>query len=205
MSLREHKKRQLRATIADTALRLFVADGFDAVPVVQVAAAAEVSKRTLFKYFPTKEDLVLHRFADHVDDAARIVRDRPQGETPLTALRFAFRTGLDHHEPTTGLCADPAVVACYRLILATPALATRLTHYLTAGEQSLTEALTLDGSRELDARVAACAISAVHRHLSESNWRAIATGSTAVERHPTAVAEADRAFTLLETGFGAVI
>ncbi|WP_329409506.1 TetR/AcrR family transcriptional regulator [Nocardia vinacea] len=66
MGLRERKKRHTRAAISDAAIRLFLADGFDAVSVVDIAATAEVSKRTLFKYFPSKEDLVVHRFADHV-------------------------------------------------------------------------------------------------------------------------------------------
>ncbi|MFD1050681.1 TetR family transcriptional regulator, partial [Kibdelosporangium lantanae] len=70
-TLRERKREQLTATIADVAIKLFLEHGFDAVSTAAVASAAEVSKPTLFKYFPTKEDLVLHRFADHQDEPAR--------------------------------------------------------------------------------------------------------------------------------------
>lgn len=198
--LRERKKRHTRAAISDAALRLFLADGFDAVSVVDIAAAAEVSKRTLFKYFPTKEDLVVHRFADHVDDAAHVVRDRMRGQAPLDALRAAFRVGLDNHEPSTGLCDMPEVLGCYRLVLDTPTLTARLAQFLTGGEVALAEALGPPG--ELDARLAASAIIAVRRNLCEANWRELADGRSAAQRHPSAVAEAERAFDLLASGFG---
>lgn len=198
--LRERKRQRTHAAISDTALRLFLAGGFDAVPVAEIAAAAEVSKRTLFKYFPSKEDLVVHRFADHVDEAARTVRNRPPGQTPLTALRAAFRAGLDDHEPSTGLCDAPEVLACYRLILETPTLTARLAQFLTSGEVALARAL--GPASDLDARLAAAAIIAVRRNLSEANWHALAHGRTVAQRYPAAIAEAERAFDLLAGGFG---
>lgn len=200
LGLRERKKRHTRAAISDAAIRLFLAGGFDAVSVVDIATAAEVSKRTLFKYFPSKEDLVVHRFADHADEAARVVRGRVRGQAPLAALRTAFRTGLDDYEPSTGLCDVPEVLACYRLVLDTPALTARLAQFLTSGEVALAEALGPPG--ELDARLAASAIIAVRRNLSEANWRELAAGRSAAQRHPVAVAEAERAFDLLASGFG---
>jgi len=200
LGLRERKKRHTRAAIADTAIGLFLADGFDAVSVVHIAAAADVSKRTLFKYFPTKEDLVVHRFADHIDEAARVVRDRKPEETPLAALRTQFLAGLDDHEPSTGLCDLPEVLGCYQLVLNTPTLAARLAQFLTSGEVALAEAL--EPQAELDARLAASAITAVRRNLCEANWRELVAGSSAVQRHPTAVIEAERAFDLLASGFG---
>ncbi|MGW6333228.1 TetR family transcriptional regulator [Nocardia rhamnosiphila] len=197
--LRERKKRRTHAAISEAALRLFLADGFDAVSVVDIATAAEVSKRTLFQYFPSKEDLVVHRFADHIDEAARAVRDRARGQTPLDALHAAFRTGLDNHEPATGLCDTPEVVGCYRLVLDTPALTARLAHFLGDGEIAL--AATLGPPGDLDARLAASAITAVRRNLCEANWREMAAGRRAAQRYPVALAEADRAFELLADGF----
>lgn len=196
--LRERKKQHTRAAISAAALRLFLADGFDAVSVVDIAAAAEVSKRTLFKYFPAKEDLVVHRFADHVDEAARTVEGRAPEQAPLAALRTAFHAGLDNHEPSTGLCDAPQALACYRLVLDTPALTARLAQFLTSGEVALAQALGPPG--QLDARLAASAIIAVQRNLSEANWRALANGQTAAQRHPVAVTEAERAFGLLDRG-----
>ena len=83
--LRARKKARTRDAIADAAISLFLAHGFDQVSVNDIAAAAEVSKPTLFRYFATKEDLVLHRFADHNGEAARVVRDRQADVSPVTA------------------------------------------------------------------------------------------------------------------------
>jgi AcrR family transcriptional regulator len=71
------------------------------------------AKRTLFAYFPSKDDLILHRFADHEDETARVVRQRSPGEAPLDALHRHLRSALGRCEPTSGLCDDPDVVAFY--------------------------------------------------------------------------------------------
>ena len=91
MGLRERKKARTRDAISGAAIALFLERGYDAVSVAEIAEAAEVSKRTLFAYFPAKHDLVLHRFADHEDEPARVVREREPGVAPLEALRRYLR------------------------------------------------------------------------------------------------------------------
>src|SRR6202162_3083307 len=59
--LRERKKRLMRQQLSDTATRMFVERGYDAVRVADVAQACGVSEKTVFNYFPTKESLVLDR------------------------------------------------------------------------------------------------------------------------------------------------
>jgi AcrR family transcriptional regulator len=139
--LRARKKARTRDAIADAAISLFLAHGFDQVSVNDIAAAAEVSKPTLFRYFATKEDLVLHRFADHNGEAARVVSDRQPGVSPVTALHRHFRAGLDRYEPVTGLNDHPEVVAFHRLVFTTPSLAGRLTRYMLEDEEALAGAL----------------------------------------------------------------
>jgi len=202
LGLRERKKLRTRAAISAAAIRLFLERGFDAVGVVEVAQVAEVSKRTLFAYFPNKEDLVLHRFADHETDAADVVRARRPGQGALAALREAFRRGLDEREPVTGLCDDPAVVAVFRLVTGTPALVARLVEFASAGESALAGALAEAGVPDLDAGLAAAQITAVRRTLATANMDAVAAGVPAARRHPEAVAAAERAFTLLSSGVG---
>src|ERR1700710_956876 len=62
--LRELKKERTRQVIAETAGELFRLRGFDEVTVDEIAQASEVSKKTIFNYFPTKEDLVFNRADD---------------------------------------------------------------------------------------------------------------------------------------------
>lgn len=193
--LRERKKARTRDAIADAAITLFLAHGFDQVSVSDIAAVAEVSKPTLFRYFPSKEDLVLHRFADHNGEAARVVRARGPGVSPVTALHRHFRAGLDRHEPVTGLSDHPAVVEFHRLVFTTPSLAGRLTQYLLDDEQALASAL--DPGPDIRARLQAAQVLAVQRVLARANWQKIADGRAADDVHPEAVADADHAFARL--------
>jgi AcrR family transcriptional regulator len=190
--LRARKKARTHDAIAEAAISLFLAHGFDQVSVNDIAAAAEVSKPTLFRYFATKEDLVLHGFADHNGEAARVVRDRPD-VSPVTALHQHFRAGLDRHEPVTGLNDHPGVVAFHRLVFTTPSLAGRLTQYMLEDEEALAGVL----GQGIEARLRAAQVLAVQRVLARANWQKIADGRTARDVHPEAVADADHAFTQL--------
>ncbi|WP_405584724.1 TetR/AcrR family transcriptional regulator [Streptomyces sp. NBC_01092] len=193
MGLRERKKQRMYETVSETAIRLFVEKGFDAVSVAEVAAAAEISKPTLFRYFPAKEDLVLYRIADHEDEAARIVREGP---SPVEALRRHFLDGIERCDPITGLNDHPAVLAFHTLVYGTPALVARMYAYLERSEAALAEAL----GAGLDARLAAGQIVAVQRILAQENWRRISAGEPVAEVKRDAVAAAERAFGLLEAG-----
>jgi AcrR family transcriptional regulator len=84
--LRAWKKERTRLAISDVATGLFMRDGFEAVTVAQIAAAAEVSVKTVFNYFPSKEDLFFDRADDVVDALAAAIVDRPPGITIVGAL-----------------------------------------------------------------------------------------------------------------------
>ncbi|MFF0017747.1 TetR family transcriptional regulator [Streptomyces sp. NPDC005374] len=199
-SLRERKKQQMYESVSGIAVGLFLEKGFDAVSVAEVAAAAEISKPTLFRYFPAKEDLVLHRIADHEDEAARVVAQSQ--EAPLVALRRHFLDGLEREDPVTGLNDHPNVLAFHSLLYGTPALVARAHGHLERQEAALAEALGGD----LDARLAAGQIIAVRRVLAMENWRRIAAGESVEDVRGDAVAAAERAFGSLEralTAYGA--
>jgi AcrR family transcriptional regulator len=86
--LRERKKARTRASIRQHALRLFREQGYAATTVDHIAEAAEVSQSTFFRYFPTKEDVVLQDDYDPLIIAA--FRAQPAELTPIAALRGAM-------------------------------------------------------------------------------------------------------------------
>jgi len=93
--LRERKKARTRAAIREHALRLFHEQGYQRTTVEQIAAAAEVSPSTFFRYFPTKEDLVLQ---DDMDTRMLEAFERqPTGLSPVAAIRGAIREVLESY------------------------------------------------------------------------------------------------------------
>ena len=87
--LRERKKARTRAAIREHALRLFRANGYQRTTVEKIAEAAEVSPSTFFRYFPTKEDIILQ---DDMDTRMIEALERqPAGLAPLSAVRAATR------------------------------------------------------------------------------------------------------------------
>ncbi|MFB6892414.1 TetR/AcrR family transcriptional regulator [Kitasatospora sp. NPDC056327] len=199
--LRALKKQRTRQAIADTAIALFLERGFDRVSVAEIAAAAEVSKPTLFRYFATKEELVLHRFADHLGEAGRVVRARPAGVTPLDALERHHLERLAARDPSTGLSADPGVLAFLRLVYETPGLSAQLMDYLDADTRALTEALDPDGGTA--ARLVAAQFVAVRQVLAHAVWARLAAGQDVEEAGRQAAADTATAFALLRNGAGA--
>jgi AcrR family transcriptional regulator len=91
--LRERKKARTRAAIRQHALRLFREQGYAETTVEQIAEAAEVSASTFFRYFPSKEDVVLQDDFDPI--AIEKFEALPAGLNPVTALRRALREALD--------------------------------------------------------------------------------------------------------------
>ncbi len=87
--LRERKKARTRAAIRKHAVRLFKEQGYHATTVEQIAEAAEVSPSTFFRYFPTKEDVVLQDDFDVL--ALEAFQAQPPGLGPVAALRAAMR------------------------------------------------------------------------------------------------------------------
>jgi AcrR family transcriptional regulator len=95
--LRERKKARTRASLREHALRLFSEQGYQATTIEQIAAAAEVSPSTFFRYYPTKEDLVLQ---DEMDVRVFEAFERqPLDMSPIAAIRAAMRAGFDTLTP----------------------------------------------------------------------------------------------------------
>ncbi|MEU4745228.1 TetR/AcrR family transcriptional regulator [Actinosynnema sp. NPDC023658] len=150
---RERKKARTRQVIADTALDLFLARGFDQVSVKDVAAAADVSMSGLFKHFPTKESLVFDEEADVEAGLVAAVRDRPGGTSPLEALRVWLLGSRYGAEP-----ADPRTAAFSELVAGTPALRDHARRMWLRYEEELAAAISRAGPDVPGADVAARAV-----------------------------------------------
>ena len=169
LGLRERKKLRTRRLIAETAGRLFVERGFDAVPVAEVARAAEVSEATVFNYFPTKEDLVYQGMEAFETELLTVVRERPAGESIVAAFaRFVLAP--------RGFLAAPDedsarfLIAVSRMIAASPALRSREREILARYTTSLAELIAEDTAADLDDLrpwVTARALIGTHQSLIE--------------------------------------
>ncbi|MFE6053160.1 TetR/AcrR family transcriptional regulator [Kitasatospora sp. NPDC056446] len=205
LPLRERKKIRTGGRIWRTAIGLFAERGFDQVSVAEIAAASEVSKMTVFNYFPSKEDLVMGPMEQHLDEPARIVRERPAGTSAVTALREQFLLALHGHDPATGLNDDPVILDVIRLIHRTPALALRAAAGFDQQAQPLlaAELLAQDPAHDgLTAEVAAAQLLSVRLTLIAGNHRRMLSGERAEDALPSALDAARRAFALVERGLG---
>lgn len=128
--LRERKKAQTRQHISDTATHLFLERGFDAVTVAEIAGAADVSVKTVFNYFGSKEELLF----DREDEVAASIRALADGRAPGTPLVDALLESLQTGYPATPWGAwsdltDAAAIgrrAFYRMVQEHPQLRARV-------------------------------------------------------------------------------
>ncbi len=185
--MRERKKARTRAAIQGHALRLFAAQGYAETTIEQIAAAAEVSQSTFFRYFPTKEDTVLYDRLDPVLMRAFVAQ--PAELTPLQAVRAACA------EVFTRLDAEESELerARQRLVFAVPELRNRMLEQIAAGVSMLAEAAAERVGRDpgdFSVRVWAGAVVGV----------VFAAYFSAADAPENLAGVVDRAVTLLEDG-----
>jgi AcrR family transcriptional regulator len=204
-SLRERKKNAMWGRLKSTALQMFEERGYENVSVAEIAAAAEVSKATVFNYFPSKEDLVVGGMKHHVEDPARVVRGRPRGQTPHAALRDRYLHLLEHCAPQTGLSDKPLFLQVQRLIQATPALLVSAMDYRRRSAMLLAEVLIEEGHPRLTSRLVASQLLHTQQILVEVNVHHVLEGEPIDELYQRAVTAAHHAFGLLENGIGGLM
>lgn len=88
--MREVSRNAIRARVAEVAEEMFLDNGYEATTVDAIAAAAGMSQRTFFRYFASKDDLVLHNFEQLGDNLTTRLTARPPDESDWTALRRSF-------------------------------------------------------------------------------------------------------------------
>jgi AcrR family transcriptional regulator len=196
MGLRETKKLRTREEIAGQAMRLFVQRGFDNVTVAEVAAAAGVSEKTVFNYFPTKEDLFFDEADERIAGIVAAIRERRAGVSVLESLRTMQLAECKR------LCS-PGFAYFAKIIESSPALQAKELEVMARIVQALTDAiadeLDLD---ERDARIAAGLIVSVHRQYFRAARKQALAGKTGITAERVLRADLKRAYELLEHGLG---
>jgi AcrR family transcriptional regulator len=196
--LRESKKQHTRERIAAEAMRLFATRGFDHVTVAEIAEAAEVSEKTVFNYFPTKEDLFFDEVPARAAAFSAVIRDREPGRSAFAALRE-----LQDRDSSRLTSAGFATFA--RIIEESPALRAKELEVMRYFAETLAETLRAElRVSELDARIAATALVGVHAQF----FRLARKQALAGKHGPAAArklrADLARAYDLLEHGLGSL-
>ncbi|MFD7719506.1 TetR/AcrR family transcriptional regulator [Streptomyces sp. NPDC059814] len=144
MGLRERKKLRTRVAIRQATYRLISEQGYDATTIEQIAEAAEVSPSTVFRYFATKEDIVLTDEYDPVMAAA--LRSRPLDEPPLESLRLMMREAL----ASFMTAEDEELRQRTRLMVEVPAIRARMTETMSDTAKLLSEVVAERAGRSAD-------------------------------------------------------
>jgi AcrR family transcriptional regulator len=200
--LRERKKERTRQLIASTARRLFSERGFERVTVAEIARAADVAEKTVFNYFPTKEDLFYSRLEAFEEELLEAVRGRAPGESAIAA----FRTFIMRQRGVFDLRDEDATEqlrTITRVITGSPALIARERDVMARYTEALAALLAQEtGTRggAVEPRVIAAALIGIHRSLIDYVRRRTLEGADASEVGREVRREAKRAFARLERG-----
>ena len=157
--LRAQKKALTRATLETRALERFLAEGYEPVRLEDLCAECLVSTRTFFRYFASKEDLVLGRLRSHLELAAELFARQPAEKPLLVSLRAVI------NETVADYAADPQrELARLRLVTTTPVLEAGLGRVFSGFERLVREFVAAQSNTDEEARdprlIAAAAVAA---------------------------------------------
>jgi AcrR family transcriptional regulator len=155
----ERRRRRIRGDIARIAIGLFVAHGFDAVTIDDIAQAADISGRTFFRYFATKDEVVLDYERQLQQRLLHALEARPPGEGAVSALGEAYRVTATVQPADRGRVVDIG-----RILDATPGLRARAQGERLADAEAFEvaiEARLTGRNRDVRARVIVASMGAV--------------------------------------------
>ncbi|TMQ83316.1 TetR family transcriptional regulator [Actinomadura soli] len=195
---RERKKRRTREALVDAAFSLFAEKGFDATTVEEIADAVDVSSRTFFRYFASKEDVALTFQEEQTHAVMAALEARPADEPIMTALRRTV-VGIARACERGELGFDPERFTCmFDMMSKSPSLMAGSLEHAQKKQALLTEVvgrrIGLDPATDLRPHVIAGAATCGFQAATD-----------ALRHYPGAfgsISEAvDRAFDILENGF----
>ena len=136
MSLRERKKRLAQATIEETALRLFQQQGYEQTSIQDIADAVMMSSRTFFRYFASKEDVLLEPLHAIQSEGLRFLQHDAPTESPHAALRATIEYLASLYQQQRA-----SFLARYHVVMQIPSLASIYLYALMKTEPALCDAL----------------------------------------------------------------
>jgi AcrR family transcriptional regulator len=199
--LRARKKRAAREAIAATARRLFADRGFDAVTVAEVAAAADVSEKTVFNHFATKEDLAFAGREERLKALLADIVQRPPGASVLDVFRATTNVLID--DLVAG--GDDDLLAVPRIISGSRALQERLAMGWEDEAAALTAVIAESAGADDDdvvPAVVARTLSWTHRTIVRAALTGLLTGEDREQLAARLRVAADRAYDQLAGGLG---
>jgi AcrR family transcriptional regulator len=155
-SLRERKRARTRAALIDAAVTLFERDGYDDTTIADIAAAAEVSPRTFFGYFASKEDLLFTDPDARIQTTLKAIERRTPDEGPVDVLLRGLREVAESGDDMVGKMAQLRL----RLTLAVPALRGRALQIQHDGQAEIAKKMHAAFADELDDVEAAALVGA---------------------------------------------
>jgi AcrR family transcriptional regulator len=186
--LRDRTRRAVRAELADIALTMFEERGYEKTTVDDIARAAGLTKRSFFRYFPSKEDAAFARIDVLGETVVAEIRSRPADEPPWTCLHQVLRRW------DQATLASERELASYRVIAVTPALRAKLRERREEWRRNVSRALRERPGTTLDRFTADLLTSAALAILESVSAEWQRTDGTADRAMLL-----DRAFTLLRS------
>ena len=191
LSRREQKKAEVREALVKAADALFVEQGFEGTTVDQIAERAGVSRRTFFRYFPSKDAIAFPRSEERLEAFRSLLRERFAEQAPLPAVRAAC---LEIGRMMVSMVSEE--LARQKVVDASPTLLAAELEIYRQWETAIAEAVTRDSpdeKRKQTGRLFAAATVGV--------VRSVLRGWFDANGEPDVMLLAEEAFTLLETGF----
>ena len=201
--LRERKKRAARAAIAATARRLFAERGFDAVTVAEIAAASEVSEKTVFNHFATKEDLAFAGREQGITQFVSAIAERPPASSVLDVFRATTHSVLEVF--VAG--GDEDLLAVAKIIRGSRTLQERLTVGWESGAAAITAVIAAtrgadDDDEDVVPAIVARTLWFTHRSIFLAALNGLLADEDRAQLAARLRAAADRAYDQLAGGLG---
>jgi len=200
--LRARKKRAARGAIAATARRLFADRGYDAVTVAEVAAAANVSEKTVFNHFPTKEDLAFAGREEGIAQLVKAIAERSPGTPVLDVFRVLTTTVIDDFIAA----GDDDLLAVAKILRGSRTLQERLTVGWESGAGAVTAAIAAtsgDAGDDLVPAIVARTLWWTHRSIFLRALNGLLAEEDPAQLAARLQASADRAYDQLAGGLEA--